>query len=649
MFLFDGNENSSKPYRHSSKPKRNKAKDAEAKAAAKAKKAQQDDMESLQITFYEIESWIEKTSPVLAKMTKELDRVSKHFDKGKKKKEETAASAPIDLSSMQWTLSFQPNNSMRLETNIKSVEQLIDALQKIKLVTESDTTPTKEETDDVDTTFSSSASLSSSSTAILDPPIEYWNQALWRRPGICLEQYKDCTLELSKLTEEVPPDMLSFVCQSYWDCLFPKFSADWSTFWDRSGDPQRNQVCIDSGLAMVFAHIIRHNKPACPNAQEISFYYYDRARQALLDYFESPDEATIEALLNLAMYCTLHKQYSTTRIYLELAYRMIVQLGYHRQSQLPTCRTMQKKYIKLFLVLYYHDMALSTYSAGSLLIDDDAHDIDFYQMLDDPMRSDEKSVIKDTFYVHLMELMKIHKRIQQMTREYQNQHLQHHYSGTLPPRWIKKIQTLEVALATWLDRVPVEYRMTREPTNETERMKQQSALLLMLHYQMQWIALHKAFLSPHHIPIKSESDTYSTHRSYAICSDAANRIVVMAEIVTENFNWCVCQLFLSCVYQASTIFCKSILTRDHKMKYSKGMIRRIISILAARRVNYGGFPDDLTACLSEFLEENESKEISDIQTLDQMLPDDYVQTVVYDDSYYNSPNMHVQCMNQQIK
>ncbi|CEG81478.1 hypothetical protein RMATCC62417_15678 [Rhizopus microsporus] len=656
MFLFDASENN--PYQPgSSRPKKakSKAKSAEAKAAAKAKKMQQDDMESLQITFYEIESWIEKTSPVLARMTKELDRVSKHFDKGKKKNEQQKI--PIDLSSMQWTLTFQPNNSMRLETNIKSVEQLIDAVQKIKLITDSDSSIQQPDEEDFDSTFSSSASLSSSSTAITDSSSEYWALALCRSPGVCFDKYQSRLLELDRLSEQVSSDVLAFACQTYWDCLFPKFSTDWSTFWDRSGDPQRNQICIDAGLAMVFTHIVRHSKEICPDGYAISYYYYERARQSLMDYFDSPDAATIEALLNLAMFCMLFKHYSNTRIYLDLAFRMTVQLGYHRRSGLPTCKLMRKQWIRLFLTLCYNDMALSTYSNGSFLVDDTVHDIDFYELItlnNELPHLDERMRIKDTYFVHLMELMKIHKRIQQMTKEYQDQHTQYHYSGTLPPRWIKKVQALEIALATWLDRLPLEYHLDPRPdgqlqrdTTDIERLKEQSALLLMLHYQMQWIALHKVFLSTNLIPIdlKEDPTTYRTHRSYAICTDAASRILVMAEIFTDRFDWCVCQLFISCIYQASTVFCKSVLTKDHRADESKAMIRRVISILAANNLNYGGLPEDLRACLNEFLQEN----TNDLQVIDQTLSQESIsQPITYNDAFYNSPHMYKQCLNQRL-
>ncbi|KAI9282314.1 hypothetical protein BY458DRAFT_583613 [Sporodiniella umbellata] len=633
MFLFEGNESSSSSSSHkvgrsSSKGKKNKGKDAEAKAVAKAKKIQQDDMESLQITFYEIESWIEKTSPVLSKLTKELDRVSKHFSKTKEKKPKEPE---IDLSSMQWTLTFQPNNSMRLETNIKRVEQLIEAVQKIQLVTGTssvdNTAPAEEEELDI----SSSASLSSStSTTITEHSIEYWKLAMLKRPSPSVEQYQDCMAELSKLSEQVTPDQLSFLCESYWQCLFPKFSSDWSTFWHRSEHPQRNRVCVDSSLAMVFTHIIRHDKSACPNAQVIAYYYYERTRQSLADYFDSPDEAIVEAVLNTSMYNMVWKRYSAARLYLELAYRMLVQLGYHRQSGLPTLSAAKRKRcIRLFLVLYYVDMCLSTYSSDPFLIDDTVHDIDFHALLP----NDEQQ--QDTFFVHLLELMKLHKRIQTLAHEFHEYSLQHPHTGTLLPRWTKRIQRMEIILASWLDRVPSDYKST-----EMNNTKTRPALLLMLSYQMQWIALHKIFLSPTHIP--SSQTSYSPHRSYSICFDAANRIVLMAERIVHQFDWCVCQLFPSCVYQASTIFYKSMLSRDVHAKYSKGMIRRIISILDSRSRIYGGLPDDLVECLCEFLEDNK------LQTMDANADDYTPSTIIVTDAFFNSPKKLEQCIKQEI-
>ncbi|CAO3635348.1 unnamed protein product [Mucor hiemalis] len=745
MFLFDNNER--KSIKNNSKP-RNKSKKltntAEAKAAAKAKKIQQDDMEALQITFYEIESWIEKTSPVLSRMTRELDKASRHFDK--KKKLTTSSSVAVDnrqsfiqslpdysipstitnhgthksqgdesissddLQSMQWTLSFLPGNSMRLETNIKSVEQLIEAVQKIKLITESAETSTSSSSpstvvvpefsndDYYDELEYASTASTISSIVVVDPSIEYWNIAMYRRPHTCLEKYKHCDMNLNRLTEDVSPSVLSNICQIYWDCLHPKFSADWSTFWDRSGDPARNQVCIDSGLAMVFLHIIRHNKNACANAHTIAYYYFDRAREALMDYFDSPDFATIETLLNLSMFCVLCKRHSQSRIYIGLAYSMMHQLNMHQLSTaiLPSSRLQRKKYLKLYMVLYYNDIMISVYSGEPALIDDQICNIDFYDILSlnkqlveyEEANYDDKTIAKESFFVHLLELAKIGKRIQHVTRDYQRQNLQHHHSGTLPLRWVKKVQEIEIALATWFDRLPLMYRVDPKPTRlypelstnkkphdhtmDVLMMREQSALLLMLQYQTQWIHLHKTFLSPNINDFGSPQDSsdidtsppsplgttpYRTMRSYNICTDAANRIVIMAEVITERFDWCVCQQFISCVYQASTVFCKSIINKDSSQNASKAMIHRITAVLAASKINYQGLPDDLTACLNEFLAENDQKPSEErggedaMEILDQLLHQEFSteqHTVVYNDTMFNSPHRYQECLNQQL-
>jgi hypothetical protein len=715
MFLFDSNESVK-----TNKPKRSKSKQsvyaAEAKAAAKAKKIQQDDMDALQITFYEIESWIEKTAPVLNRMTKELDKASRHFNKDKITSTvplplpPPAVVAPttvqqnnLDFSSMQWALSFQPGNSMRLETNIKSVEQLIEAVQKIRLLAENDeddslipdlflmndhyNNANNEGLDDSTlSTSSSSSSCSTSSMIIVDPSIEYWNIAMYRRPHTCLEKYKYCDMNLSRLTEDVSPTVLDYICQTYWDCLHPKFSGDWNTFWDRSGDPHRNQVCIDSGLAMVFFHIIRHNKNACANAHAIAYYYYDRAREALMDYFDTPNEATIEALLNLSLFCVLCKRHSQSRIYMGLAYRMMHQLGLHRLSKLPAVERLQRKrYLKLFMVLYYNDISVSVYSGEPTLLDDSDCDIDFYEIITlnkqliehEEVNYDEKTIAKETFFVHLLELTRIGKCIQNLVKDYQRQNLQHHHAGTLPSRWVKKVQALEIALATWFDRLPVMYRVDPKPTrlfghnsehhnNEHDHyhrildaamLREQSGLLLMMQYQTQWITLHKTFLSPNVQCMDDDTNDlvtfsplattpYRTNRSFKICTDAANRIVVMSEIITERFDWCVCQQFISCVYQASTVFCKNVLNNNEK-EASKAMIQRITSVLAASKLNYQGLPDDLTACLNDFLAENSNKDLDQILSCSRHNTTPYG-AVVYNDKIFNSPHMFEQCLNQQV-
>lgn len=720
MFLFDSNEQVKKI-----KSKRIKSKKsiyaAEAKAAAKAKKIQQNEMDALQITFYEIQSWVEKTSSALNRMTIELDKASKNFTKDKVTAT-AAAAAPlplptsvavavpptvphsnIDLSSMQWSLSFQPGNSMRLETNIKSVDQLVDAVQKIRLLTENSNDEddqlipdlllrnrnqngvNSDELDDDSASSSSSSSSSTSSIIVVDPSIEYWNIAMYRRPHLCLEKYKSCEMNLSRLTEDVSPTVLDYICQTYWDCLHPKFSGDWDTFWNRSDDPHCNQVCVDSGLAMVFLHIIRHNKDACANAQDIAYYYYNRAREALMDYFDSPNEATIEALLNLSLFCVFCKHQSQSRIYMGLAYRMMHQLDLHQLSKLPAVERLQRKqYLKLFMVLYYSDITVSVYSGEPTLLDDSDCDIDFYEVITlneqliehKEANYDEKTIAKETFFVHLLELTRIGKCIQNLVKDYQRQNLQHHHAGALPSRWVKKVQTLEVTLATWFSRLPAMYRVAPKPMSlfshnksdnlphhhrhrvlDAATLREQAGLLLMMQYQTQWIMLHKTFLSPNvqcmdddTNDLVTSSPIYTTshlpRRSFKICTDAANRIVVMAEIITDQFGWCVCQQFISCVYQASTVFCKNVLNNNEK-ETSKAMIQRITTVLADSKLNYQGLPNDLTACLNDFLAENH-------EDLDQMLssktskPPQAPCDIVYDDTMFNSPHMFEQCLNQQV-
>ncbi|KAI8358423.1 hypothetical protein BD560DRAFT_406048 [Blakeslea trispora] len=731
MFLFDSNE--------VNKPKTRKGKTTksieavEAKAAAKAKKIMQDDMDALQITFYEIESWIEKTTPVLNRMTRELEKASKHFTVSKRPRH--APNAPLPnpakndmnllleryqryFSAMQWSLSFQPDNSVRLETNITSVEQLVEAVQKMQLIAEpllpntavtdlnNDTNLFHDDNDSPLTNLYNDIGLeafsedgSMTSTVIIDPSIEYWSIAMFKRPPLADDDFKDAELNLKGLTEDVTPSVLTYICQTYWDCLHPKFSEDWSTFWDRSGDPELNQICIDSGLAMVFTHIIRHHNGACANAHALSYYYYDRARTLLMEYFDSPSMATVEALLNLSFLLMLKKQDSHSRTYLELAYRMMHQLNIHSMSLLSKDRLVRKNSLKVYLVFYYTDVMLSLYSEQQSIVDDKADDIDFYEIISlntaliehGEVNYDDRTITKEMFFAHLLELIRLSKRIQALTQEYQRQNLQHHHTGTLPMRWARRVQELEISLATWFERLPRMYRIDPKPTEvyskthtrkthdhgvmDVKSLREQSAFLLMLQYQTQWLTLHRTFLSSNvsasffrNMDISDADKStlprspfgatlYSTYRSHAICSDAANRIVVLAEIITEKFNWCSCQQFLTCVYQASLVYCKQIMNKDDDYKTNKAMIQRIMRVLAANKVNYEGLPDDLTDCLNDFLSENNNDDTYPTcsatvnnDLLDQIFPTGSIphRAVIYNDKMFNSPHMHQQCLSQNM-
>lgn len=474
----------------------------EEKAASLELKTQQHDLEALQITFYEIESWIEKTTPLLTRMTKELDKASIQFGKHRSTGGATSTSSdlcgngnnnsltdqskpfsiapswssapvatvPLESTSlptsfmtvqatastaaasshverrasicpMQWSMSFQPNNSMRLETNIKSVDQLVEAVQQIRLMTDSaDDSNSNTNSDDTaipheddflpgcNGLFRPSPTSALFSSFCAPPTTEYWKTAIGRRPIICLEKYKHCDMNIHQLTKDVSANIMHYICHLYWDCLHPKFSSDWTTFWDRCDDPKRNQLCIDSGLAIAWLHGSRHDKNICTNFKDIAFFYYDRARDSLMDYFDTPHCATLETLMNLSMFCILCKRHSQSRIYIGLGLRMMLELGMHRRAALPKHNDLlRKKYLKFFMVLYYNDIQSSLYSGEPALLNDNECDINFYEVislnktLQDTRQSayDDKIIEKETFFAHLMALAKLGKQTLELVNDYE--------------------------------------------------------------------------------------------------------------------------------------------------------------------------------------------------------------------------------------
>lgn len=681
------------------------SKRSDAKSQAKAKKAQHDDLEALQITFYEIESWIEKTTPVLNRMTKELDKASVHFEKRKKERRieqeklvpplaSTSASLPpnVPFSSnhtmtdeqqrrVQWTFSFEPQGSMSLETNITSIDQLVDAVQKIKLLARPDELQQIEEQD-----LSANGHNEQSNShqevephsddkdiedrqSDIDPSLEFWSTALYRRPE---PQYFDQGVKETarEVADQVSPQIMHYICQIYWDCLHPKFSADWATFWHRSDDPKRNQLCVESALAIVFLHVSRHDKSICPNATDIARVYFDRGREILTDCFDTPDCSTIEALMNLAMFLVLCKKHSQARLYMGLGIRIMLELGMNKRKNLPEDLVLRKRYLKASLVVYYNDLILAAYMVDSAQLDDKECDIDFYEMItlneqlmeNGDCKFDDKTIAKETFFVHLLELARIGKKAQALTDDRAR-------NKTEPnSRWIKKVAVLESSLNLWYRRLPDYLRIdpslstsssssssvssgqssqrrrrkhhhhaspglapsppdTASPPDLTECMdaqelRDQSALLLMLQYQTQWILLHKSFLpaslsrSPVASPASevlpprgtfqftpsSPSQIRYANLSHAICTDAANRIVVIADLITQQYGWCVYQQFVNCLYHSATIHCRNTLSRDEGIKRNaRTMIKRILKILSDGSIHYQGLPADLTACLQEFL------------------------------------------------
>ncbi|KAI7893485.1 uncharacterized protein EV154DRAFT_501368 [Mucor mucedo] len=632
-----------------------------------------DDIESLQITFYEIESWIEKTTPMLSRMTKDLEKASGHFDHNKRKKKSkelidqnmeqqliqlqqqqllwkksilckgdtmtnstnnssssssstnnTVSSVAESLDAMQWRLSFQPGNLLRLDTNITSVEQLIEAVQRIRLLqAEEPAEVNGEHTEEEEMSLDLCNSPASSATSQPDVSyVEYWFTALGRRPKICLENYKHCRMNLNGLTKNISPQALNYIGQVSWDCLHPKFSLDWSAFWDREGDAKRNQVCIDSGLATIFLHVMRHDKDICDNAEQIAGFYYDRARDALMEFFDDPpDCATIESLLNLSTFCIVCKRYSQARIYIGLALHMIVDCGIHRPEELDDILT-QKKYYELLLVLYANDFNLAVFIGEPTLVAGTEINVNFYNLVTineqllEMNKTDEKynfdnnkAIVKQLYSVYMVELGKISADIL-----------------ALITRGASKKQLLaqEKLLTQWRQRLPDslrpeshDYEFHQRIKSEKEKatvkditsvvdaetLEAQASLMLNIQYEAQWMILHKAVLtsirSASPIPTQLEEET----RSSNICSNAADTVVTMAEIVSRCFGWCVCQQFVTCIYHASTVYCGQALVKDNVelRNKAKEMIHRIMRILDTGGANHEGFPDDMTECLCEFL------------------------------------------------
>lgn len=625
-----------------------------------------DDIESLQITFYEIESWIEKTTPMLTRMTKELERASGHFDKRRKptrniqvveqqKLEQqllqlqqqqllwkrsmlcnqesssssttTSSSTNENNKSMKWMLSFQPGNLLRLDTNITSVEQLIEAVQKIKLLqSEEESEPYQLNTEEDDLVDTQCPSPASSNTSQPDVSyVEYWFNALGRRPKICLENYKHCRMNLNGLTKNISPQALNYIGQVTWDCLHPKYFLDWTSFWERSGDAQRNQVCIDSGLAVMFLHVMRHDKDICDNAEQIAGFYYDRARDALMDFFDDhPDCATIEALLNLSTFCIICKRYSQARIYLGLVLHMVLDCGIHQpESLLDENLLGKRKFYKILLVLYSNDYSLSVFTGDPTLIAGTDINIDFYRLITinqqlvelnktatEPVNFDNnKTLVKELYFVFTVEFAKICTDI-----------------NSLIDRGASKKQLLarEKFLTLWKLKLPEKFKPENHDFDQYEQIRKKkesatvkditsvvdaetleahAALMLKIQYESQWIILHKAVLSSIRNSSPTPTQLEEETRSNNICASSADTLVEMAETVSRCFGWCVCQQFVTCVYHASTVYCGQALVKDNTelRNKAKEMIHRIMRILDTGGANHEGFPDDMTECLCEFL------------------------------------------------
>ncbi|KAI8064466.1 hypothetical protein BC940DRAFT_321089 [Gongronella butleri] len=778
--------------------KTKKERRAEERAIEKERKHAQDDLDSLQITFFEIDHWIERTAPVLERMTKELDRASQRFEHQKQQQQQQQQEAPEqeqeqhqqakdaifqaqataeqpektpvgmtqqDKDAMKWALSFLPGNALRLETNITSVDQLVEAVRRIHLLQPDSALagplaahhataaphmqplarpasmgsplPALLATSHQETSATSDFLTIPWTGASLHASTECWLEALQQGTQQSqLDAFQDIDkAELIKLTENMSPHMLNYVFQVYWDCPHPKFSCDWSSFWDRCGDGRRNQLCTDAGLAMVFLHLLRHHTDACPNALAIGYSYYVRTRDALVDFFDAPDCATIEAMIHLAMFCVLSNSHPQARIQLSLAYRMMQDLGIHRHAAWSREDVaMCKKYMSLCMVLYYSDIVASMYSGEPPLVNDNDMAIDFYdllrineQLVPSP---DAKTLLKDTFNVHLLAVLRIGKRALLMLQNYQK-HIaptshtsspsmfsnkspssssssssmatplspssspspaslaspapapvssngatlkKHDSSATrtfkdLPSTFVQQIQQLEVDLARWFDRLPPEFRTYDAPDESSTApmasvqdhdapeleyvatpeatVKLHVTMLLMMQYQAQWLQLHKSFANVAPSMLAATTATaqgapplpFGPDRSREICTDAANRLVVMGEAMVARHGLCVCQQVLACLYQASTVFCRQGHSPHTPIRrHALAMVRRIMAILQSPAINDKSLTDDLVQCLANYLQQQQDKLDSDTPAPTTPPP--------FNDAQFNSPRRHVDCMQQ---
>ncbi|KAI8080237.1 uncharacterized protein B0P05DRAFT_469544 [Gilbertella persicaria] len=604
-----------------------------------------DDIESLQVTFYEIESWIEKTSPLLNRISKDLDKASTHFVKHKKESpEEQTRQLEQHLfqlqqknsstnNTMQWLLSFQPGNMLRLDTNITSVEQLIQAVQQIRLLQAGDPTPQASSTTSTSITLTDEDDtilelLCSSPSPSYDLPqdassLEFWHNVIGRRPEIYLENYNHCRMNLNGLTKNISPAGMNYIGQVFWDCLHPKFSSNWHSFWERSGDPKRNQVCTDAGLAMMFLHVMRHDKYICENAQEIAGFYYDRARNELMESFdEPPDHSTMEALLTMSMFCIICKRYSQARIYIGLSLHVAFEWGIHRIANLPTDDlALRKQYLKMFLILCYNDCTLSCHTSEASIINESEVDINLYeiitlnQQLHDPQQVCDfeynKMIVKDTYFVYAVELFRFYNKCVKLTERGAS---------------IKQLLAEEEHLKQWNQCISEAFRiddhdyerleqlkLNRErqhditATMDADALQAHAALLLKIQCETTWIVLHKAVLSSiRRSRSKSPPSYYLSEqekRSSTVCTNAADAVIEVCEVLTRCFGWCVFQLTPNCLYHASTVYCGNALIKEDVTLRSKAqkMIYRLMRILKISSLIYKGFPDDLTASLCEFL------------------------------------------------
>ncbi|KAI9275356.1 hypothetical protein BY458DRAFT_507198 [Sporodiniella umbellata] len=552
-----------------------------------------EEFRKLQITINEIDSWIEKSKNILQKSTAQLDKASEYLPK--QKELGSALEQVLDqhpnwqsssLHDMKWALSFQPGNLLRIDTNITSVEELIEAAQKIRqLQRGADEKEDFQEQKDVE--ICSSSSSSSAASSIYYQAAEYWLSALSKNPVVVIEDYKHCRANLDNLLKNMTPEPLCTMMQDSWDCPHPKFSKDWDTFWNRSSDPNLNRLCTDSALSRLFLHSMRHDRDLYPDAQTLAGYYYDRARDELMEYFDAtPSFAIIEAIINLAVSCMVCKRYSKARLYMVLGYRKWLELG-SNHNQFKDDIQLRKNYLYLRVALQFNDF-ITSYNSGVTCVVEHG-DVNHREIISlnakllDNIKSKkerlnyEREAIMEAFSVCTVELAKLGSSITNLI------------SSGAPEN---SILAKEQQLIQWFRELPDEVSRLKGPHIV---WKKKVGTLLRMQYEAQWIKIHKGIIG------RFDIDDYRHTRSREQCVKSASIIVEQAEYFDTNFTWCIYNYYLLSVYVASTVFCMFALDKTIDLQKCKSMLMRVMKILESSSKNYEGMPDGMAQYLCEFL------------------------------------------------
>ncbi|OZJ03088.1 hypothetical protein BZG36_03899 [Bifiguratus adelaidae] len=437
------------------------------KGTGKPRRSKQDDLEGLQITFYEIESWIEKTTPILTRMTKELDKaalqIEEHRDHNSVRKPysslphhltaypspmpdgHSSASSPTTARSydrsftsahhlnispslpttstanripdeeVQWNISYKPSGGLQLQTNITYIDQLVEAVEKFSILA-GPSVYGGSEPHTIHSTGTSYDSVRNGDAGEALPPgspkdddddddddhLEFWNAALQRRPH---DPSRFPTDGLTTDLGQIPPEILNRIFATYSDCMHPKVFSNLGMFWNRYPDqPDKNQLCISSSLALAFVHFMRHDNQTFPETRGLGHLFATRSR-AILDvmdesWLDVPDFPMVEALANMGMFQSFIKNISQARIYIGLASRMIMEMGVHRMENLPTDVQERKHRIRVLMVLYYQDLLCSMYSTENTILEDEEMNVDFREFLCDWAQSDENGAAQEDIDEH---------------------------------------------------------------------------------------------------------------------------------------------------------------------------------------------------------------------------------------------------------